>query len=203
MGGPALPHQPSRVNSRTDMGRGSTRYTWTYSDYARLPGDGNRYEVIDGEVLVTPAPTPRHQHVVGNLYLALRAYAESRDLGVVLQDVDLLFVSGQFLRPDLVFIPDSARKAITNRGVERAPGLVVEVLSPSSASIDRVKKPRRYGDFGVPEYWVVDPGEQVVWRWRFDAGTREPERVEHQISWLPREASEPLLLQFEDLFRPM
>lgn len=185
------------------MGQGSTRYTWTYSDYARFPDDGNRYEVIDGEVLVTPAPTPKHQHILGNLYLALRAYAERHGLGVMLQDVDLLFVSGQFLRPDLVFVPHSSRAGITNRGVEQPPGLVVEILSPTSASIDRVKKPRRYSDFGVPEYWVVDPEERVVWVWRFAAGAKEPERVEERFGWQPAGAGEPLMIELEELFRPM
>jgi Uma2 family endonuclease len=185
------------------MGQGSTRYTWTYSDYARFPDDGNRYEVIDGEVLVTPAPTPMHQHVLGNLYIVLRGYAEEGGLGVILQDVDLLFASGQFLRPDLVFGPESSRECITNRGVEQPPGLVVEVLSPTSASIDRVKKPRRYGDFGVPEYWVVDPEERVVWVWRFAAGAKEPARVEERIGWQPAGAGEPLLIELEEVFRPM
>ena len=185
------------------MGQTTTRYTWTYADYARLPDDGNRYEVIDGEVLVTPAPTPRHQHVLATLLIALRPYVEREGLGVVLPDVDLLFVTGQFLRPDLVFVPDAARGGITDRGVEEPPGLVVEILSPTSSSIDRVKKPRRYGDFGVPEYWVVDPEERVVWTWRFAEGQAEPARVAARVSWRPEGSREPLVLELEELFRPM
>lgn len=185
------------------MGRGSTRYTWTYSDYARFPDDGNRYEVIDGEVLVTPAPTPKHQHILATLMIALRQYAEREGIGVVLPHVDLLFVTGQFLRPDLVFVPHSSRAGITNRGVEQPPGLVVEILSPTSASIDRVKKPPRYGDFGVPEYWVVDPEERVVWVWKFAAGAKEPESVDERFSWQPGAAAEPLMIELEELFRPI
>jgi Uma2 family endonuclease len=117
--------------------------------------------------------------------------------------VDLLFVTGQFLRPDLLFVPESARSGITDRGVEQPPGLVVEVLSPTSASIDRVRKPRRYGDFGVPEYWVVDPEERVVWVWRFASGAGEPSRETERVSWRPEGASEPLVLGLEELFRPM
>ena len=185
------------------MSQQTTRYTWTYADYARFPDDGDRYEVIDGEVLVTPSPSPMHQHVLGNLYLALRPYVEQSGLGVVIQDVDLLFASGQFLRPDMVFVPDSARHGITNRGVEEAPGLVVEILSPTSSSIDRVKKPRRYGAFGVPEYWVVDPEERVVWVWRFAEGETEPERLEDRLTWHPPDAGDSLDIELEDLFRPM
>jgi len=178
------------------------RYTWTYSEYARFPDDGNRYEVIDGEVLVTPAPTPMHQHVLFTLGIALRHYVERHRLGVVLPDVDLLFVNGQFLRPDLVFVPEAARDGITDRGVEKAPGLVVEVLSPTSSSIDRVKKPRRYGDFGVPKYWVVDPEERAVWVWRFARGARDAEPITDRLTWQPAGAPEPLELAVPGLLRP-
>ena len=181
----------------------TTRYTWTYDEYARLPDDGNRYEVIDGEVLVTPSPSPTHQHILLRLSLALHVYVEHEGLGVVLPDVDLLFVEGQFLRPDLLFMPTSRRAGITSRGVEQAPGLVVEILSPSSGSVDRVKKPRRYRDFGVPEYWVVDPEERVVWVWRFAQGATDAERVAEQLTWRPEGASAELVLTTEELFRPM
>ena len=148
-------------------------YEWTYSEYARFPDDGNRYEVIDGEVLVTPAPSPRHQYVGFRLAMALHEYVDKHHLGRVLPDVDLLFVTGQFLRPDLLVVPVEGFGGITDRGVEVPPLLIVEVLSPTSKNIDRVKKPRRDGDFGVPEYWVVDPDQQVVWVWRFAAGSAE------------------------------
>jgi hypothetical protein len=68
------------------MSTPASPYTWTYSEYARFPDDGNRYEVIDGEVLVTPAPTPHHQHVMATLLIALRTYVERFGLGVVLPD---------------------------------------------------------------------------------------------------------------------
>ena len=157
---------------------------WTYSEYARLPDDGNRYEVVDGEVLVTPAPTPHHQKIVGRLLVMLVEYIEGRGLGWVFQDVDLLFVTGQFLRPDLVVMPAAARDGITDRGVEVAPALVVEVLSPSSRTIDRVKKPRRYLEFGVPEYWVVDPFEGVIWMWDAKTGPDAPRRETGIARWL-------------------
>jgi Uma2 family endonuclease len=178
-------------------------YTWTYSEYARFPDDGNRYEVIDGEVLVTPAPSPRHQDVAARLLVALQQYAERNALGKFFYDIDLLLVAGQFLRPDLLFVPNSAREGITDRGMELPPGLVIEVQSPTSSSIDRVKKPRRYGDFGVPEYWVVDPDEQVVWMWRFAAGKTEAERISDRVTWQPDGASQPFVLELSSLFRPM
>lgn len=185
------------------MSQHTPRYEWDYSDYARFPDDGNRYEVVDGEVLVTPSPSPMHQYVLLTLSIALQQYVKRQGIGLVLPDVDLLFVTGQFLRPDLLFVPNSARDGITRRGIEKAPGLVVEILSPTSSSIDRVKKPRRYGDFGIPEYWVVDPEERCVWVWRFAAGATSSERVEQTLSWRPEGAGEPLVLDLEELFRPM
>jgi Uma2 family endonuclease len=178
-------------------------YTWTYSEYARFPDDGNRYEVIDGEVLVTPAPTPNHQHVVGTLLLTLRPYVERFRLGVVLADVDVLFATGHFLRPDLVFVPADRVDGISDRGIEVPPELVVEVQSPTSKTIDRVRKPRRYGAFGIPEYWVLDPLEGSAWIWRWTGGAAEPERVSGRFDWKPAGAPEALTLDTAELLRPI
>ena len=153
-------------------------YEWTYSEYARFPDDGNRYEVIDGEVLLTPAPSPRHQRVAFLFAMELHKYVNKHGLGEVLPDVDLLFVTGQFLRPDLLVVPANARQGVTDRGVEVPPLLIVEVLSPTSRSIDLVKKPRRYGDFGVPDYWVVDIPHRRVRVFRDpDPTATDPERA--------------------------
>jgi Uma2 family endonuclease len=176
-------------------------YAWTYSEYARFPDDGNRYEVIDGEVLVTPAPTPHHQHMMFTLGIVLRAYVERFGLGVVLPDVDVLFARGHFLRPDLVFVPADRRDGISDRGIEVPPGLVVEVQSKASKTIARVKKPRRYCDFGIPEYWVLDPQEGCVLIWRFADGATEPVRMTGTFEWRPPGAPEALMLDTAELLR--
>lgn len=146
---------------------------WTYDEYARLPDDGDRYEIIRGEVCVTPGPRPRHQWVLSKLQRLLGDYVEQHALGVVLYDVDLLFVSGEFLRPDLQWVPRDRLSGITTRGVEAAPGLVVEVLSPGSESVDRGKKPGRYAEHGVPEYWLVDPEAGAIERYRLPEAEAE------------------------------
>jgi Uma2 family endonuclease len=179
------------------------RYDWDYSDYARLPDDGNRYEVIDGELLVTPAPSPLHQLVSFRLAMELHAYVERHRLGVVLPDVDLLFQTGQFLRPDFLVVPESSRPGITRRGIEMAPSLVVEILSPTSGPIDLVKKPARYGDFGIPEYWVIDPEERCAWVWRYAAGASEGERVVGRLEWRPAGVREPLVVDLERVLKPI
>lgn len=176
---------------------------WTYSEYARLPDDGNRYEVLDGEVLVTPAPTPHHQKVIARLLVRLIEHVEHRDAGWVLQDVDLLFAAGHFLRPDLVVVPAHARDGITDRGVEVPPALVVEVLSPSSRTIDRVTKPRRYLDFGVPAYWVVDPFEGEVWMWDSTTGQDGAIREAARVRWSFPGDAPPFELDVPSLVAPL
>jgi Uma2 family endonuclease len=179
------------------------RYDWDYSDYARFPDDGNRYEVIDGEVLVTPSPSPNHQKVMGRLYRAIDDYVTKHRLGVVIPDVDLLFQTGQFLRPDLLVVPESSRTGIKRRGIEATPSLVVEILSPTSSGIDLVKKPARYGDFGIPEYWVLDPEDKSAWVWRFAEGAPTAEQVRGSLRWHPAGASEPLLIDLEQMLAPI
>ncbi len=176
---------------------------WTAEMVRALPDDGNRYECIDGELLVTPSPSPDHQNIMGRLYVLLLAYVERHRLGVVILDVDLLFHTGQFLRPDVLVVPESARSGITRRGIEAAPSLVVEILSPTSSGIDLVKKPARYGDFGIPEYWVLDPEDPSAWVWRFSEGAAAPEQVRGRLEWRAPGAPEPLVIDLEDLLRPI
>lgn len=176
---------------------------WTYSEYARLPDDGNRYEVLDGEVLVTPAPSPHHQQVVFRLQVRLHEYLRRGEAGWVFHDVDVLFASGQFLRPDLVVVPFDAREGITDRGIEVPPILVVEVLSPSSRTIDRVRKPRRYLELGVPTYWVVDPTEEEIWVWNKEGGPDAPRKEADTVRWSHPGAAEPLKVAVEDLVKPL
>ncbi len=172
---------------------------WTYSEYARLPDDGNRYEVIDGEVCMTPAPGPHHQRVAAKLFAALAEYVEREGLGEMLWDVDLLFVSGQYLRPDMLFVPTAAAAGVSDRGMEETPGLVLEVLSPHSKRIDRIKKPVRYRDFGVPEYWVVDPEGRAIERYRL-AADAPPEVYAETLVWQPEPDKPALRLDVQSLF---
>ncbi len=170
---------------------------WSYAEYARLPNDGNRYEVIDGELCVTPAPGIAHQRVAARLFRMLDDYVEEHRLGEMLWDVDVLFVSGNFLRPDMVFVPPDAE--LSDRGVESPPALVVEVLSPGSKRIDRLKKPPRYRDFGVPEYWVVDADGRRIERQRLSADAG-PEICADVLRWQPSPSAPALELSVPAVF---
>jgi Uma2 family endonuclease len=135
---------------------------FTYEDYALLPED-RRYEVIDGEPFLTPAPTPNHQTVVLRLARILEDFVEPRRLGrIFISPCDVVLSKFDVLQPDVFFIPADRSSLIGEKYIDGAPGLVVEVLSPSTESRDRVAKAKRYATFGVPEMWVVDPVAKTI-----------------------------------------
>jgi Uma2 family endonuclease len=136
------------------------RIVLTYEDYVGLPDDGNRYEILDGELYVTPAPVPLHQRVSRNLQRILDRHVVERGLGEILDaPIDLILATTTVAQPDLLFIR-AGRDIVTHRAVEAPPDLVVEILSPSSVRQDRATKATLYARFGIPHYWIVDPAER-------------------------------------------
>jgi len=141
----------------------------TWQDVQQMPDDGNRYEAIEGNVYMTPAPTFRHQRVSLRLLLALDRILEQPGRGVVVPaPFGVEFPrTGDGVQPDLLFVSNDRRGLITNAGLTGAPDLVVEILSRATASRDRGLKLRLYERQGVHEYWIVDPDENTVDVWRF------------------------------------
>jgi Uma2 family endonuclease len=137
--------------------------TWTYDDYRLLPDDGNRYEVIDGDLVVTPVPTTTHQRVSKRIQLALMLQIEERGLGVVYNaPIDVILSATRTVQPDLLVIREARTGIVTERGIEGPPDIIVEILSPSTATVDRNTKSRLYASVGVAEYWIVDPSAHLV-----------------------------------------
>ncbi|HWI52587.1 MAG TPA: Uma2 family endonuclease [Symbiobacteriaceae bacterium] len=136
---------------------------FTYEDYLLLPED-KRWEVIEGELLVTPAPTFRHQRVSLKLTVRLSNHIETNGLGqVVYAPCDVILSSENVVQPDVLFVARQRLSIINpSGGVHGAPDLVVEILSPSTASRDQVVKRKLYGNYGVREYWVVDPASSTI-----------------------------------------
>ena len=137
---------------------------YTYEDYCELPDDGNRYEVIDGVLYMAPAPHPRHQRILFNLAMLFGPFATGENAWgeAFFAPIDVIFASEDVFQPDLIFISRERLHIITDRGLEAAPDLVVEVLSPSTRSRDLNLKRRRYVHFGVPEYWTIDPETRTI-----------------------------------------
>ena len=137
---------------------------WTYADYLELPDDGNLYEVIEGELFMTPAPGTKHQLVSGELEFALQAFVKSQNLGLVLSapcDV-LLEPGGTPVEPDIFFISRSRLNILTSQNVQGPPDLIVEIISPSNPEHDRDRKFKLYQESRVAEYWIVDPEVQTI-----------------------------------------
>ncbi|MCC6179809.1 MAG: Uma2 family endonuclease [Chloroflexi bacterium] len=133
------------------------------SDIWDAPDDGNRYEVIDSELYVNPAPGWRHQRTVGALYRVVSTWVVEYALGeIVPAPTGVVLDEGTGVEPDILFISNQRRSLISERGVEGPPDLVVEVLSPGTATYDRGIKLRRYAAAGIPHYWIVDPIERVL-----------------------------------------
>ncbi|ABQ92793.1 Uma2 family endonuclease [Roseiflexus sp. RS-1] len=136
---------------------------WTYADYAALPDDGNRYEIIAGVLYMTPAPGTGHQSVSARLVTFLVTHVEFAGLGrVFAAPVDVELAPDTVVQPDIVVILSANLDRITPSRIIGAPDLVVEILSPGTAGYDRREKQDAYARAGVGEYWIVDPGAQTV-----------------------------------------
>lgn len=181
------------------------RSRWTYAEFARLPSEGStRYEVIAGELVVTPGPSVPHQRVVTRLVARLHPFVGENGLGEVFSGpLDVLFGEGDYVEPDIVFVRKDRLGLLSDRGVEGAPDLVVEVLSPSTAARDRGIKLERYRHFGVAEYWIVDPEARTIEVWALAAGAEEPAVLGAAdiLEWCPVQGAPALEMPVAELLR--
>lgn len=139
---------------------------FTAADLEGMPDDGNRYEIIDGALIVTPAPAVPHQRVVGNLHVILRGGVPDA-LEVMLAPLDVTVSDLTVLQPDLLV---ATREALSGRKMVGVPVLAVEVLSPSTRLIDLNLKKAAFEEAGVAHYWVIDPERPAITAWRLEAG---------------------------------
>ena len=148
-----------------------TRIVLTYEDYAALPNDGKRYELHEGELSVTPAPGTRHQQIIGSLYLILAPHVRASGHGeLLLSPFDCIMSDITVVEPDLVYLDDERRRLLRERGLEGAPTLAIEVISPSTGRIDRRTKMGLYARHDVTWYWIVDPDARTIEAYRLEAG---------------------------------
>jgi Uma2 family endonuclease len=166
-----------------------------------MPDDGNRYEVVYGELLVTPSPRPWHQVLVQRLSLALGKYLEREPAGSLLESpADISWGPDVLVQPDVFVVPLDEIRTLTWGRIQTLL-LVAEVLSPSTSRADRFLKRLRYREAGVPLYWVVDGDAHSVEVW---TPADDFPRVEREaLVWHPAGAREPFTLGLEELFRPL
>ena len=141
----------------------ATAHKMTYDEYCLLPEDRNQYELFDGELVMTPSPSARHQEIVTELATALSNFVKKESLGkVYVAPLDIIFTKFTVLQPDILFVSQERVNTVVRERIEGAPDLVVEVLSPSTFHKDLRKKMAVYSQFGVQEYWIVDPETQSM-----------------------------------------
>ncbi len=129
----------------------------TYDDLCLLPEDGKRREIIEGEMFVTAAPLTPHQRAIMRLSIVLGSFIASNRLGELFgAPFDVVFSQFDVVEPDLLFISSARSHLLTSKNVQGAPDLVIEVLSESTARVDRTIKLKLYGKYGVQEYWILD-----------------------------------------------
>lgn len=151
---PPSPTEPIRV-------RELRSYPASFREFMGLP-EGTLAHYIDGTVYLSPVPSPRHQDAVARLGLALRAYAEKHGGYAAFAPLDVFLEPERVVPPDVLYLAADRRDRMGERGIEGAPTLVAEVLSPSTAYLDLSVKRRAYEEAEVEELWILDPGERSV-----------------------------------------
>jgi Uma2 family endonuclease len=172
---------------------------YTVDEVLAFPSDGNRYELVHGTLLVSPAPRLAHQKILGRLYQQLAGYLTqySAVAEVLLSPADITWGTREDLaQPDIFVVPTS--ETADDWDAIRTLLMAVEVLTPSTARHDRITKRRLYQEHGVRIYWIVDPDARLVEVWR-PADSR-PEIVTDVIRWRVRPEAAPLEISLAKLF---
>jgi Uma2 family endonuclease len=164
-----------------------------------LPDDGKRYEVIDGELFVTPSPALRHQDAVYEMATRLGPYVKAHSLGrVIVSPADVTFPDGSPVQPDVFVAPLTDGRRPRDWSDVKTLLLAVEILSPSTARADRLVKLRLFRRQHVPEYWIVDVDARLVARWRPE--DERPEILAEQLEWRTDRALPPLVIDLPSYF---
>jgi len=177
------------------MGMPAHQSQWNADMVRSLPDDGNRYELIDGVLLVSPAPSKRHQRAVRMLLIALQSYCEQHNFGEALASpADIELSPIDLVQPDVFVVPEITASWDDARDLL----LAVEVVSPSSVHTDRDVKRPRYQRERVPEFWIVDLDACVFERWRPDDD--QPEVITDVMTWRPLPHIPALSIPLDDFF---
>jgi Uma2 family endonuclease len=174
---------------------------WTYDDYAALPDDGRRYEIVNGVLYMSPSPSWSHQEIVGEIFSHLRTYLRTTGSGgAFMAPIDVELAPNVVFQPDVVVLLKANRKKLKERHIVGAPDLAVEIVSPSSETHDRHKKIDAYARAGVPEYWIVDPDARTVEVLAWEKGEYQSQGVYRGKATLPSQIVPGLSVQVEQFF---
>ena len=175
---------------------------YTYEDYVLLPDDGNRYEIIEGELFMSPAPKVKHQRVSRILEFKLVTYVEQHRSGEVFDaPCDVVFTKQDTVQPDIIFIANSNKTIITEDNIQGAPDLLIEILSKSTAYNDLVSKKDLYEKFGVKEYWIVDPMKEWIEIYLLTEGKYQLHQRTEKSGIITSAILASFEIKLEDIFR--
>ncbi len=184
-----------------DWVSGPPQGQWTYEDYAALPNDGNRYEVLHGVLYMAPSPDRWHQEASGAIFYHLYGAVHVAGLGrVYAGPFDVMLDSKNTFQPDILVVFNEHLDRLTKAGVVGAPDLAVEIASPSTARIDLSEKLYAYAAAGVPEYWVVNPGSRTVEVFVLEHGTYNSLGIYYGPAVLPSRIVPNLSVRVEQFF---
>jgi Uma2 family endonuclease len=176
----------------------------TAAEFMALPEDPNktRYELVHGEVVVSPSPNFDHAFVVMHLAALLVPFIRQRRLGVIVSDIDTPFGPEDVRRPDLLFFSNARAHLIGKTQLQGPPDLCVEVLSPSNRHVDRGDKFELYRDSGVPFYWIIDPMVKVVEAYRLDSKNYAPTVTAKDDAFVRLPPFDDLEIALAEIWRP-
>ena len=181
------------------MGMPALHTEWTADMVRALPEDGKRYEVLDGELFVSPAPRPDHQFVLAQLYRMVAEYLERHNLGwVFFSPADVEFSPRRYVQPDLFVVGNIGQGRPRSWAAARPLTLLAEVKSESTARADRLRKRIIYQSERIPDYWIVDPDARLVECWTPD--DERPAMISETLTWRPSENAPPLNIELPEFF---
>ena len=148
------------------------RAVLTAEKFLAMPEDNTRrYELLDGELIVSPMPVPLHQRIVGRLFVLLDAHVRVHGLGeVFVSPIAVVLAKASVVGPDLVYVAADRAALVKDRAIEGAPTQLIEVSSPSTRRLDRRRKFELYARHGVPHYWIVETDEHAIEAYELGAG---------------------------------
>jgi Uma2 family endonuclease len=176
-----------------------TKIKYNYQDYLQLPED-KRYEIIEGDLFMVPSPNESHQRILANILYILINYVRRNKLGAVYcAPFDIIFSEEDIVQPDVIFVSNENKKVITKDNIKGTPDLLVEILSPSTSSLDIGIKKKLYARHGVREYWIVDSERETVDVFRLKGGEFEGKRYGPQDS-LSSDVIKDLAIEVKEIF---
>jgi Uma2 family endonuclease len=174
----------------------------TVAEYKLLPETGPRYQLIEGDLYMAPAPNRYHQTISRNLEYILMRYLEEHPIGELYHaPFDVYLSNVDVFQPDILFVSNENRQILTDAGAEGPPDLVVEVLSPKTRNLDLMQKCRVYAREGVRELWIIDPETQTVFVYRFEEQLSEPVMTKTGDTILTTPIFPGLEIELERMFR--